>query len=254
MKKILILLLFIINNTYGNYEKIEIKNFGIISIGNGENYIGKHQWNLSFYIEDSLFKFYIKSNSNDRYIFFNLSKLLNIKYLNYLNQFETNYVIKKDEKIVFNDKSKINLNPKNIFTIFRKKAPTNLAIKGKIIDSYALDNLEDYYYFIRTIIDNKLLCWVIVKNNQIMNVHTETNNNKYHNLGRITITNFINKINPEFTFTFKNEDEKKIISLGEKSKYISSFSKNNLKTPSFSKIYDHLEYRGFIFYSYKKNG
>ena len=199
MKKILILLLFIINNTYGNYEKIEIKNFGIISIGNGENYIGKHQWNLSFYIEDSLFKFYIKSNSNDRYIFFNLSKLLNIKYLNYLNQFETNYVIKKNEKIVFNDKSKINLNPKNIFTIFRKKAPTNLALKGKIIDSYALDNLEDYYYFIRTIIDNKLLCWVIVKNNQIMNVHTETNNNKYHNLGRITITNFINKINPEFT-------------------------------------------------------
>ena len=254
MKKILILLLFIINNTYGNYEKIEIKNFGIISIGNGKNYIGKHHWNLSFYIKDSLFKFYIKSNSNDRYIFFNLSKLVNIKYLNYLNQFETNYEIKKDEKIVFNDKSKINLNPKNIFTIFRKKAPINLALKGKIIDSYALDNLENYYYFIRTLIDNKLLCWVIVKNNKIMNIHTETINTKFHNLGRITITSFINKTNPEFTFTFKNDDEKKIISLGEKGKYISSFTKNNLKISPHSKTYDHLEYRGFIFYSYKKNG
>ena len=39
MRNILIILLFIISNTYGNQEKIEIRNFGIICIGSGYDYI-----------------------------------------------------------------------------------------------------------------------------------------------------------------------------------------------------------------------
>ena len=144
--------------------------------------------------------------------------------------------------------------PKNAFTIFSEKAPANLNLKGKIIDSYALDNSENYYYLIRTIIDNKLLCWVIVKNNIVMNIHTEKNSYNYHNLGRIIITNFINKKNPEFTFIYKNDEGKKIISLGEKSKYISSYINNNFKISPLSKKYNNLEYMGFIYYNYKSNG
>jgi hypothetical protein len=87
-----------------------------------------------------------------------------------------------------------------------------------------------------------------------MNVHTEINNFNYHNLGRITITNFINKNNPEFSFIYQNKEVKKIISLGEKSKYVSSFYKKKLKISSLSKSYNHLEYSGFIHYNYKKNG
>lgn len=254
MKKVLIILLFIINNCYGNNEKIEIKNFGIICVGTGKSYIGKHVWELSFSINDSIFNFYIKSKSNEKYTFFNLSKLLKIQDLNFLNQNETYYIIKKDEKIIFNEMSKINLSPKNIFTIFNEKPPPNLNLKGKVIDSYALDNIDNYYYLIRTIIDNKLLCWVIVKNNKIINIHTEINNHKFYNLGRITVTNFINKKKPEFTFIYENHKGKKIISLGEKSKYISSFFNNNLKICSLSKSYNNLDYRGFIYYNYKKNG
>ena len=74
------------------------------------------------------------------------------------------------------------MSPNNAFTIYSEKAPSNIDLKGKIIDSYALDNLDSYYYLIRTIIDNKLLCWVIVKNNKVMNIHTEINNSKYPNL------------------------------------------------------------------------
>ena len=254
MKKTLIILLLIINNIYGNHEKIEIKNFGIITIGNGSQYIGKHKWDLSFLINDSLINFSVKSKSNEKYTFFNLSKLLKLQDLNYLNQNETNYVIKKDEKIIFDNKFKINLSPKNAFTIFSEIAPSNINLKGKIIDSYALDNLDNYYYIIRTIIDNKLLCWVIVKNNKVMNIHTEINNSKYPNLGRITVTNFINKQNPEFTFIYKNDEVKKIISLGEKNKYVSSFYKEKIRISSQSKNYNLLEYRGFIFYNYKKHG
>ena len=36
--------LFIISNTYGNQEKIEIRNFGIICIGSGYDYIVKKNW------------------------------------------------------------------------------------------------------------------------------------------------------------------------------------------------------------------
>ncbi len=254
MKNILIILFFIISNTYGNQEKIEIRNFGIICIGSGYNYIGKHNWELSFSIKDSLYKFSIISKANEKYTFFNLSKLLKITDLNYLNQKETNYRIKKDEKIIFNKKSKINFTPKNAFTIFSEKAPENLNLKGKIMDSYALDNSENYYYLIRTIIENKLLCWVIVKNNKVMNIHTENNSYNHHNLGRIIITNFINKKNPEFTFIYKNDEGKKIISLGEKTKYISSFINNKFKISPISKKYNNLEYMGFIYYNYKSNG
>mgnify|MGYP003320563281 CR=1 FL=1 len=97
------------------------------------------------------------------------------KFAEGINQHETNYIIKKNEKIVFNEKSKINLSPKNIFTIYSEKPPKNLNLKGKVIDSYALDNIDNYYYLIRTIIDNILLCWVIVKDNKVMNIHSEIN-------------------------------------------------------------------------------
>lgn len=254
MKNILIILLFIFNKTYGSHEKIEIRNFGIVCIGSGYDYIGKHNWELSFLLNDSLYNFSIISKANEKYTFFNLSKLLKIQDLNYLNQHETNYIVKKNEKIVFNEKSKINLSPKNIFTIYSEKPPKNLNLKGKVIDSYALDNIDNYYYLIRTIIDNKLLCWVIVKDNKVMNIHTEINTSNYYNLGRITITNFINKKNPEFSFIYQNKEEKKIISLGEKSKYVSSFYKKKLKISSLIKSYNHLEYSGFIHYNYKKNG
>ena len=64
----------------------------------------------------------------------------------------------------------------------------------------------------------------------------------------------INKKNPEFTFIYKNDEVKKIISLGEKSKYISSFINNNFKISPLSKKYNNLEYMGFIYYNYKSNG
>ena len=254
MKKTLILLLFIVNNIYSNNDKIEIRNFGIISIGSGNNYVGKHLWKLSFSYEDSLFNFYIKSKKNEKYIFFNLSKLLNIKILKYLSENETNYTFKKDDKIIFSIISKINLTPKNLFSIYSEKTPEIIGLKGKIIDSYALKNLEDKYFFTRTIINNKLLCWYIIKNNKIMNIHTENYNPKFPNIGRITITNFFDKKNPEYTFKYVNENSKKIIVLGEKSKYITSTFKNKFKISPLSKNYNQLEYQGFVYYNNKNNG
>jgi hypothetical protein len=253
MKKILIIILFISNNICGNPE-IVIKNFGIITIGNGNNYLGKHIWKLSFKNEDSLFIFSIKTKTNEKYVFFNLSKLLNAKYLKYLKKNETNFLIIKDEKIIFNETTKINFTPKNLFNIYIEKKLNIKGLKGKIIDSYALDNIDNDYYLIRTILNNKLLCWSIVKNNKIMNVHTEMNVSKHHNLGRITITNFTNENKPEFTFIYKDSSENKIITLGEKNKYISSFFKNNIYVSRLSKKYNMLEYRGFIYYTFKNNG
>ena len=58
-------------------DKIEFKRFGIITIGDNVNYIGKHLWDVNFFIEDSLFSIILESKTNDKYIYYNLSEKLN---------------------------------------------------------------------------------------------------------------------------------------------------------------------------------
>ena len=74
MKKLLIILVlfFSINYIYSNNAIVNIKNFGIISIGNGQDYLGKHNWKLSFKIKDSLHLFEINSKENQIEIPINL--------------------------------------------------------------------------------------------------------------------------------------------------------------------------------------
>ena len=70
-------------------DKIEFKRFGIITIGDRVNYIGKHLWEINFLIKDSLFSVSLESKTNEKFIYYNLSEILEIKELDVLEKKET---------------------------------------------------------------------------------------------------------------------------------------------------------------------
>jgi hypothetical protein len=128
-----------------------------------------------------------------------------------------------------------------------------LNIKGNVLDSYAVEYQGDYYYLLRSILDNKLLCWYVIKNSKIVNIHTEFNNVNHQKTGRITVTNFKND-QPEFTFEYLNNLNKKKITLGENFKLISLINSKKIVLPKSTKNIKYLEYRGYIYNQQKKNG
>ena len=104
--------------------------------------------------------------------------------------------------------------------------------------------------FCRRILFNKNY---IIKNDEIVNIHTEKNHSKHEKFGRITITNF-SENKPQYTFIYKNQEVKKIITLGDKIKLISVINKDKIKLPKITKGLPYLEYRGYIYYNKNQNG
>ena len=231
-------------------DKIEIKDFGIISIGNNVNYIGKHIWELNFFIKDSSYSLTIKSKTNDKYIYYNLSEKLEIKTLEFLEKQETSFNIYKDYNKIFEKKTKINFNVQNSYFIQTTEKPINKNIKGKIKDFYKLETKKDKYTLVRTVQKDLFIYWYILKNEQIVNLHSEKNKQKEFSYGQIIVTNIYNVNIPEFTFIYKTKKNIKLITLSENIKIITD--KNKIKTSNIP--FDSSVYRGFLHYKLKKIG
>jgi hypothetical protein len=60
--------------------------------------------------------------------------------------------------------------------------------------------------------------WYILKNEQIINIHTERKKQKEFKYGQIIVTNILDINIPEFTFIYKNKDNIKFIIIIEKKK------------------------------------
>lgn len=119
-------------------DKIEFKSFGIITIGDQVNYIGKHLWKLNFIIEDSVFSISLESKINDKFIYYNLSEKLELKTLDILEKKETLFIIYRDLNKIFEKKTKINFNINNSYFIQTTKKHKNTNIKGNIKDFYKI--------------------------------------------------------------------------------------------------------------------
>jgi hypothetical protein len=231
-------------------NKIEFKNFGIISIGDHVNYIGKHLWELNFFIRDTLFSIRLESKNNDKYIYYNLSEELDIKTLNILELKETLFKIYKDLNKIFEKKTKINFRVKNSYFIQRTEKPKNTSIKGEIKDFYKIETERHKYTLVRTVQKDMFINWYILKNEDIINIHSEKKKQKEFNYGQIIVTNILDENIPEFTFIYKNKDNIKFITLSEKNKITTE--KGKLKT--YNSSYDMSVYRGFLHYNLKKIG
>ncbi|MDG1690107.1 MAG: hypothetical protein P8I02_04975 [Flavobacteriales bacterium] len=231
-------------------DKIEFKRFGIITIGNHVNYIGKHLWKINFLIKDSLFSISLESKTNDKFIYYNLSEKLEIKELDVLEKNETLFTIYKDLNKIFENKTKINFKINNSYFIQTTEKPKNTKIRGEIKDFYKIEIVRDKYILVRTVQKEMFICWYILKNQQIINIHTERKKQKDFNYGQIIVTDILNENIPEFTFIYKNKDNIKFITLSEKNKITTD--KGKLKT--YDSFLDMSVYIGFLHYNLKKIG
>ena len=231
-------------------DKIEFKRFGIITIGDNLSYIGKHLWEIKFFIEDSLFSISLESKTNEKYIYYNLSEKLEIKELDILEKKETLFIIYKDLNKIFEKKTKINFRVKNSYFIQTTEKPKNTKIRGKIKDFYKVETEINKYTLVRTVQKEMFICWYILKNQQIINIHTERKKQKDFNYGQIIATNILDENIPEFTFIYKTKDDIKFITLSEKNKITTETEK--LKT--YNNSFDMLVYVGFLHYNLKKIG
>ena len=237
-------------NFFSLEDKIEFKDFGIISIGNNLNYLGKHVWEINFFLKDSLHSLIIKSKTNDKYIYYNLSKKLEIKRLEFLEKQQIKFTIYKDENKIFEKKIKINFKTKNSYFIQITKKPINKNIRGKIKDFYKVETEKDQYTLVRTVQKDFFIYWYILKNDEIIKIHSEKKEQKEFNYGQIIVTNFFDKNIPEFTFIYKTNNNVKLITLSENFKIITD--KNETKKSNIP--FDNSNYRGFLHYNLKKIG
>ena len=251
MKHLFIILFCSFSLKFFSFEdKIEFKSFGIITIGDQENYIGKHLWKLNFIIEDSLFSISLESKNNEKFIYYNLSEKLEIKTLDILEKKETLFIIYRDLNKIFEKKTKINFNINNSYFIQTTKKPKNTNIKGNIKDFYKIETESDKYTLVRTVQKEMFIYWYILKNEKIINVHSEKKKQKEFNYGQIIVTNILDKKNPEFTFIYKTKDNIKFITLSEKVKITSE----NGKFKNYNSFLNMSVYKGFLHYNLKKIG
>ena len=251
MRYIFIILFCTFSLKFFSYEvKIEFKRFGTITIGDRINYIGKHLWEISFFIEDSLYSISLESKTNDKFIYYNLSEKLEIKELDILEKKETLFTIYKDLNKIFEKKTKINFRVMNSYFIQTTEKPKDLNIRGEIKDFYKVETEIDKYTLVRTVQNKKFIYWYILKNEKIINIHTEIKNQKEFNYGQIIVTNILDENIPEFTFIYKNKDNIKFITFSEKNKITTD--KGKLKT--YDSSLDMSVYRGFLYYNLKKIG
>lgn len=237
-------------NFFSFEDKIEFKRFGIITIGDNVNYIGKHLWEVNFFINDSLFSISLQSKTNDKYIYFNLSKKLELKILDILEKKAILFTIYKDLNKILEKETKINFKIKNSYFIQTTEKPKNTNIRGKIKDFYKIETEKSKYTLVRTIQKDMFIYWYILKNEQIINIHTERKKQKEFNYGKIIVTNILNEDVPEVTFIYKTKDNIKFITLSDNNKIITD--KGRLKKQDSS--LDMSVYRGFLHYNFKKIG
>jgi len=230
-------------------DKIEFKSFGIITIGDNVNYIGKHLWKINFFIKDSLYSISLESKENEKYIYYNLSEKLEFKLLDILEKKETLFTIYKDFKKIFKKKTKINFTIKNSYFIQTTEKPNNKNIRGKIKDFYKIETEIDKYTLVRTVQNDFFIYWYILKNEKIINIHTERKQNEF-SYGQIIVTNIFDKNIPEFTFIYKTKDNIKFITLSEKNKIITE----NAKLKTYNNSFKMSVYKGFLHYNLKKIG
>ena len=124
-------------------------------------------------------------------------------------------------------------------------------LRGEIIDSYRLKAVEDEYIVVRTNYISKYDCWYLLKNNIVINIHTDKIKNNKRNQ-KIIVSDINEDGIPEFCFFHLDEKHnQKMIILMEKEKFIAVKKENTITYSSNTMQYSNLSVRGFLHYTLK---
>ncbi len=248
MKSIILIVLFyaLSISTQAQEVPISLLNYGIVCIGDQKEYLGEHKWTLDIFFSDSIYVIDKNSTNQDTFLFFDINT-----YKNKYDQSEILITIKKDNKLVFQKKILYPNVENQGYYLSPAYYDNNNQIRGQIIDSYKVNTERDEYLVVRSNYLNQYICWYLLKNNSIINIHTEERNNKKWNQ-KIVVSDINEDGIPEFNFYHKNEkNQQKLIHFIEKNKFI-AIQKNKMISYSSNTLdYNNLITRGFLHYSLK---
>ena len=97
-------------------EEIKFLDYGIVTIGNGEELLGIHLWELTILSADSIYNFTKKSKSTSAFVFFNLLEKIDQK-----NNKEVIIQVYKNEKEIHKQKKNLNSFLKVYFNYLKQK-------------------------------------------------------------------------------------------------------------------------------------
>lgn len=242
-----ILLLFLIPvYSLGQEPIVSLLNYNMLSIGNSKFFLGEHKWSLKISNQDTSLFMRENSFNDDNYIFFDLNDQIS----NFIDK-NIDIELKKDNRLIFQRHFTYPMVENQGFHLEPFFYKNKSKLRGEIIDSYRLKAVEDEYIVVRTNYISKYDCWYLLKNNIVINIHTDKIKNNKRNQ-KIIVSDINEDGIPEFCFFHLDEKHnQKMIILMEKEKFIAVKKENTITYSSNTMQYSNLSVRGFLHYTLK---
>ena len=241
-----LLLFFIPICTFGQELSISLSNYGILCIGNTESFLGEHVWNLNISNQDTSLVMRINSSNYDNYIFFDLNS-----QKRKFNHKEMHIELRKDNHSIYQTRFIYPKVENHGFHLEPFIYKNHLEVRGEFIGTYRVETKEDNYIIVRTKYVNQYDCWYLLKNNNVINIHTEKIENHKKNQ-KIIVSDIDEDGVPEFSFFhFDKKQNHKMILLIEKEKFIAVEKENTFSYSPNTTEYSNLTKRGFLHYTLK---
>ena len=220
---------FFILSFYGQNETIQVDSSGIIIIKDHKGYdLDQKNWTCIINKENQNLAITKTSKKHQKFLSFFFPHDFN------LNEYETgemNLIIKKEEKIIFNQKVLFNLKPKGKYQLYNFSSNLDRKeIRGTIIDAYFFESLKNKHVIVRSISQEKRIYFYYLIDEEIINIHTDlVDYNSFNSISNpIIITDLNNDLIPEITCKYQNNNQQKLVLFKEKEKFICR--KENIKT------------------------
>jgi hypothetical protein len=91
-----------------------------------------------------------------------------------------------------------------------------------------------------------------LKNEKIINIHSEKNEKQPYFTSKIILTDLDMDSEPEFNFFHKTKKKIKMIHLNKEEKIIAFLKDGKINLPSITNNYDYSIYKGLFYYNLKK--
>ena len=242
MKYYSLILILLLNKIISSQEeKINFLNFGIINI-TSELFLDNAKWEVYLELKDTIISFEKNSSSNQKNLVFNINEKIGYSSILKVTPFVT---IKKDGKLLYKQKTEFNFNNNSKYILSTKEIK-NKDIKGEVIDSYEIQFESGIFYIIRSSIKQLYNYWYLIKDNKIINIHSEKNYNQPLCLGKIILTDLDEDQIPEISFFHKIDHKTKMIHFKKYQKLIAYKEKQKINIPVPLKKVEDLVYRGFF--------
>ena len=244
MRKILIIIFFLKSITVFSLENIRFLDYGVVTIGDGEVFLGQYLWEIVAITDDSIYNLKKTSKSTSTFVFFNLLENIAQKKI---ERKEITIEIYRNEKEIHKQNIEFKFSPNSLFQLSKTQIINKANIKGEIIDAYSVTTNKGEYKFVRTNYGGEYRCWYFLFKEEIITIHTEKKSNKVIISNKIILSDFNKDGVPEFTFFHENNNIVKCIHFNGKEKTIAKKAVNKIILPKGNDRYQQLIYKGFFY-------